>query len=398
MASQELPGVRVAILVFPFAPPSIFTFARKLAVAVASHSTHTIVVSGGLPNDFSWPQGVQIRDIGVRLHYLKEKWPKWLSTVLWIAKFVWAQIMLAWQVFELRHEIDVIICSVGCYYQLPILMARVLGMKLVCAALGLDSLSANASYGRVMATFISLMMRFNFALSDVVLVESLRLGTCKDLVPFRSKLCNGALFLDEPERFQVKTEVNRRQNLVGYVGRLAAEKGVLEFVQAIPLALQQQSDLRFLIIGTGELEAVLDEFMQGKPWDPQVKRLKWIDHEHIPNNLNQLKLIVLPSYSEGLPNVALEAMGCGTPVLASSVGGIPDLITDGETGFLLEDNSPPSIADGIVRAVNDPCLEIVAQRARALVEREYNLSAAASRYETIIRAVAQEREFHGCAF
>jgi glycosyltransferase involved in cell wall biosynthesis len=392
MACQELSGVRVAILVFPFAPPSIFTLARKLAVAVASHSTHTTVVSGGLPNDFSWPSGVQIRDIGVRLHYLKEMWPKWLSTVLWIAKFVWAQIMLAWQVFELRHEIDVIICSVGCYYQLPILMARVLGMKLVCAALGLDSLSASASYGRVMAAFISLMMRFNFALSDVVLVESLQLGVCRDLVPFRSKLCNGALFLDEPEHFQVKTQVNRRQNLVGYVGRLAAEKGVLEFVQAIPLALQQQSDLNFLIIGMGELEAVLDEFVQGKPWVPQVKRLKWIDHEQIPNNLNQLKLLVLPSYSEGLPNVALEAMGCGTPVLASSVGGIPDLITDGETGFLLRDNSPPAIADGIVRAVNDPRLEIITQQARALIKRDYDLGAATKRYEIIIHAVTQECE------
>jgi len=388
MAAKQGTSVRIAILVFPFAPPSIFTLARKMALVVGPVSTHTTVVSGGMPSDFSWPCGVQIRDIGVRLHYLKETQPRWLSTMLWIAKFVWAQILLARHVYELRHETDIVICSVGCYYQLPILMARVLGMKLVCAALGLDSLSARVSYGDVMATVMSLLMRFNFALSHVVLVESLRLGTYSDVAPFRSKLYNGALFLEDLDRFSVRSTVEERERLVGYIGRLQTEKGVMEFLHAIPLALEQRPDLRFLIVGAGTLDEAIMETVQGKPWASRLTWLKWVDHDQVPGYLNQLKLIVIPSYSEGLPNLALEAMGCGTPVLASCVGGIPDLVTDGETGFMLRDNSPRAIAEAMVRAMDDTRLGIITQQARARVEQEYSFGAATRRYQAIIRAIS----------
>jgi glycosyltransferase involved in cell wall biosynthesis len=388
MAARDASGdLGVAILVFPFAPPSIFAFARKLATVVVSVAPRTTVVSGNIPNEFVWPNGVQTRDIGMYLHYLKDKRPRWLSALLWVAKCAWVQALLAWQVFRLRREIDVIACSLGSYYQLPILMARILGRKVICASTGLDSLGTSVNYGRLMAAFISLLARFNFALSHVVVVESLRLGTYKDLVPSRSKLFNGALFLEDPEHFAVRTPLLEREALVGYIGRLVAEKGVMEFVQAIPLALEQRPDLKFLILGTGRLDDKLEKAMEGESWSSQVTWLKWVDHDRIPEYLNQLKLVVIPSYSEGLPNLALESMGCGTPVLASPVGGIPDLVTDGETGFLLGDNSPLTIAEAILRIVNDPHLEIITQQARARVEREYSLGAATRRYQAIIRAI-----------
>jgi glycosyltransferase involved in cell wall biosynthesis len=388
-AKSKCSDISVAILVFPFAPPSIFTFARKLATVVASVAASTTVVSGRIPSNLVWPADVQVRDIGLNLHHLREKRPTWISALLWIAKFAWVQILLAGQVFGLRDEIDVVFCTLGSHYQLPILTARVLRKKVICASTGLDSLGARVNYGSMMAAIISLLVRFNFSLSHAVVVESLRLGTYKDLVPFRSKLYSGSLFLEDLERFAVRSSVMGSPNSVGYIGRLVAEKGVMEFVCAIPLALEQRPDLRFLIIGTGRLDEQLEQAMEGKPWASQVTWLKWVEHDSVPEYLNQLKLTVIPSYSEGLPNLALEAMGCGTPVLASSVGGIPDLIIDGETGFLLRDNSPSEIAQTIVRVVDDPRLEIVAQRARALIEREYSLSAASRRYKTIIHAVTQ---------
>jgi glycosyltransferase involved in cell wall biosynthesis len=387
MTARDGTSVGVAILVFPFAPPSIFAFARKLAVVVASVAAHTTVVSGRVPGAFEWPDGIQVRDVGLNLHYLKEIHPKWLSILLWIVKFIWVQVLLAWQILRLRREIDVVICSLGCYYQLPILMARVLGKKVVCAALGLDSLSASVNYGRLMAVLVSSLVRFNFSLSHAVVVESMRLGSYKDLLPFRSKLHNGAFFVEDLEHFAVRTPVQEREILVGYMGRLETQKGVMEFVHAIPLALEQRPDLKFLIIGTGGLDEALEETIGGKPWASQVTWLKWVEHDRIPDYLNRLKLIVIPSCSEGLPNLALEAMGCGTPVLASSVGGIPDLITDGETGFLLRDNSPAAIAEAMVRVVDNPRLESITQQARALIKREYSLGAATRRYQAIFRAV-----------
>ena len=118
--------------------------------------------------------------------------------------------------------------------------------------------------------------------------------------------------------------------------------------------------------------------------DGKVKFVGWISHDELPRYLNELKLLVLPSYTEGLPNIMLEAMACGTPVLATLVGAIPDIIKDGETGFIMENNSPECIAQNIIRALNHPNLERIAQNARALVEREFTFEKAVERYEKIV--------------
>jgi len=89
----------------------------------------------------------------------------------------------------------------------------------------------------------------------------------------------------------------------------------------------------------------------------------------------------LPSYTEGLPNVMLEGMACGTPVLATPVGAIPDVIKDGETGFIMEDNSPACIAENIERALNNPDLERIIENARELVEKEFTYEATVERYK-----------------
>ena len=77
-------------------------------------------------------------------------------------------------------------------------------------------------------------------------------------------------------------------------------------------------------------------------------------------------------------------MACGTPVLATSVGGVPDLIKDGETGFIMEDNSPKCIAENVTRALKYPNLEDIVKNARKLIEKEYTYEAAVERYRRIL--------------
>jgi glycosyltransferase involved in cell wall biosynthesis len=96
---------------------------------------------------------------------------------------------------------------------------------------------------------------------------------------------------------------------------------------------------------------------------------------------------VLPSVYETFPVSVLEACACGTPVLATPVGAIPDVIKDGETGFIMEDNSPESIARNIIHALSRPHLEKIAQNARALVEREFTYEKAVERYRGILNSL-----------
>ena len=78
-------------------------------------------------------------------------------------------------------------------------------------------------------------------------------------------------------------------------------------------------------------------------------------------------------------------MGCGTPVLATSVGGAPDLIKNDETGFIMEDNSPECIAKNVMRALEHPNLERIVENARALIKREFTYEAAVERYRKILK-------------
>ena len=83
----------------------------------------------------------------------------------------------------------------------------------------------------------------------------------------------------------------------------------------------------------------------------KVELTGWIPHDELPDYSNMLKLIVLPSYTEGLPNIMLEVMACGTPVLATPVGAIPDVINDGENRFLMENNSQECIAENVITSI-----------------------------------------------
>jgi glycosyltransferase involved in cell wall biosynthesis len=227
-----------------------------------------------------------------------------------------------------------------------------------------------------------------FALLDGISPESRGLIKELGLEKYGQKvLPEGARFIDD--RLYKKTKrLSERANVVGFVGRMVRAKGIIDFIHAIPLAAEQVSDLKFSIVGSGPLSDWVNEQCNRLRTERgiDITLTNWVD-TGLADYYNELKLFVLPTYLDAFPTSILEAMACGTPVLAASVGAIPDVIADEETGFLLESTAPECIAQRIATILNDRELERVADRAESLIRQKFTRTAATERYDRILKEV-----------
>jgi glycosyltransferase involved in cell wall biosynthesis len=193
----------------------------------------------------------------------------------------------------------------------------------------------------------------SLSLADNIIVYTPSLIQDYQLEPYIKKILIAHEHLLDFNNFTVTTSFPNRPPFIGYIGRLSGEKGVQQFVQALPAVLNGRHDLMILIGGDGQLRDSIETSLQKEGITSQVDLPGWISRDDLPTYLNKLQLLILPSYTEGLPNIMLEAMACGTPVLATPVGAIPDVIVDGKTGFIMENNTPECIAEAGRRFVEE---------------------------------------------
>jgi teichuronic acid biosynthesis glycosyltransferase TuaC len=122
--------------------------------------------------------------------------------------------------------------------------------------------------------------------------------------------------------------------IIVYVGRFVATKGVRELLQAFGALATQDADLRLVLIGDGVMREELQAQVAAAAWGRHVLLPGAMQPEAIAEWLSAGDLLCLPSYSEGYPNVVLESLACGRPVVATNVGGIPEII-DATNGRLV---------------------------------------------------------------
>jgi glycosyltransferase involved in cell wall biosynthesis len=229
-----------------------------------------------------------------------------------------------------------------------------------------------------------LLQDASFALSDRIILYSTNLIKEWEMGRYAPKIWLAHEHYLDFDRFRVKVDYRDRPPLVGYLGRLSEEKGILELVRAMPGILQSRRDLSFLIIGDGHLSGKVKGLLDEHGLNDRVKMIPWVPHDDLPDQLNLMRLMVLPSYTEGLPNVMIESMACGTPFLARPVGAIPDVVKDGVTGFLMPDNSPACIAENVIRAIEHDRLDLIIANGRRLIGDEFSFEAAVERYRSLL--------------
>ena len=274
----------------------------------------------------------------------------------------------------------------GEHSPLPMITARLLGKTIILdpVANPVKILEKVASRYRYVGYAMS---RINFMLSHRIVLYSPRLIDEWSLEKHRHKVRIAHEHFFDFNNFTVTTPLINRPPLIGYIGRLSEEKGIWNFTQALPIILGRQKDLRVLIGGDGQLKEAIETSLQDNGSSVRVDLTGWISHDDLPGYLNQLRLLVLPSHTEGLPTIILEAMACGTPVLTTAVGAIPDVIVDGETGFVMENNSPECIAANVARVLCSPELEQIAENGRRFVEENFTFEKAGENWRRILADV-----------
>ena len=298
--------------------------------------------------------------------------------------YLGAQVKISLKLMSLRKNVDLWLFFIGGEgLLLPVLTAKLLGKPIAIVSAGSEVKVARERKDpltKVLALFQGITCR----LADKIILYSERLIAEHSLQKYKAKISIAQKHFVDFDEFKIEKALSERKDSIGYIGALSRTKGVLNLLKAIQPVLAERKNLSFFIAGSGELKDEITAYLEMHRLEPKIEFQDWIPHDEVPRHLNKLKLLVLPSLTEGLPNIILEAMACGTPVLATAVGAIPDVIRDGETGFIIAENSPESIARDITRALSYPKLAEITSNARALVEREYNYQAAVARYRKIL--------------
>jgi glycosyltransferase involved in cell wall biosynthesis len=171
---------------------------------------------------------------------------------------------------------------------------------------------------------------------------------------------------------------------VGLVANLRQPKDPETFVRAARLVLETRRDASFFLAGEGELRPALAELIHALNLDGRVVLLGTV--ADVPAFLARLDVAVLCSRLEGLPNAILEYMASGLPIVATSVGGIRQLLEDGTTGLLIPAGAPELLATAILRLLSDHDLaERLGQAARQQAAERYSATARARRFESFYR-------------
>jgi glycosyltransferase involved in cell wall biosynthesis len=264
------------------------------------------------------------------------------------------------------------------------LLARIAGIPIVATIHGknyyVDSLKRRIAY-RVASRYarlITVSEDLRQYVVDRVGVRAKRIGVIyngievTEVLPIEAQRCRRELGLQEDEA------------IVGLVGSLYPVKGHTYLLHAIPEILKACPRTKFLIVGRGDLDVALKD---------EVSRLGLEENVHFLGLRNDVRslleimdVFVLPSLSEGLSIALLEAMAAGKPVVASAVGGNPELVLEGETGFLVPPKDSHALAWNVVSLLKDSeTRKRFGQTARKRVEHQFTLEKMVESYQGLYR-------------
>jgi len=161
--------------------------------------------------------------------------------------------------------------------------------------------------------------------------------------------------------FIPSNKVSRKKDTtvtLGFVKHLLPKYGLEYLIQAMALVVVKYPDTCLIMAGKGEMEEKLKGMVHNLGLEQNVSFTGFIPHEEVPALLQSIDIFVMPSCFEAFGVAAVEAEAMEVPVVATRVGGIPEAVSDGVTGILVEPRNPEQLAEAIVKLIEDPELRL----------------------------------------
>ncbi len=162
---------------------------------------------------------------------------------------------------------------------------------------------------------------------------------------------------DERAEFRKANRIREDARIIAFAGEITTRKGLIYLVRALPDILKNDPNATVVVVGAPTERGCKAKFCREARRLGVLPQMRFLGRRNdIPRILAMSDIFVLPSLEESLPLTILEAMSCRLPVVASAVGGVPESVVDGETGFLVDSKNPSQLAQRISTLLLNPRL------------------------------------------
>ena len=244
-------------------------------------------------------------------------------------------------------------------------VGKELGIPVVTTAIGTDLNRSLSGFTRRLTEWALKNSDLVVTVSQGLAERAVALGAPRNNVTAILNGCDNAIFFPT-DKLSSRSSVNidGRDELILYVGRLDPLKGLLELVQASAQLSSSRPLLRLVMVGEGPARRPIEELAKELNFSSRLRLESPCPSAKVAEWMNAADVFALPSYAEGCPNVLVEALNCGTPVVASNVGGIPELV-DPERAILVPARQVPALREALDQALEKTWnYDLIASRSR----------------------------------
>lgn len=250
---------------------------------------------------------------------------------------------------------------------------------------GTFSFTAHGTVETDAAQFIGIPEKVRRAAHVVAVSEYMRSQMCRWVEPSHwEKISVVHCGLDEGYRVPPAQPFNAVRRFV-CVGRLSSEKGQFVLIDALGELRRQGVEAELVLAGDGELRSAIEQHCQLRGVADRVRITGWISGAEVRKEIEASRALVLSSFAEGLPVVLMEAMACARPVIATRVSGIPELVRDGQDGWIVAPGNATELAQAMRRCLeaDAPPLQAMGERARARALERHDVDRSAQQLRQI---------------